>query len=64
MKTFLIDTVRVERALHEMYAVRFGMTMAQMAATPMALTSYAYRCLAAKPTQIAGKSMFLSIDII
>lgn len=39
---FLVDTVRVERALHEMYAARFGLTMAQMAAMPMAPTTYAY----------------------
>ena len=39
---FLLDTVRVERALHEMYAARFGLTLAQMAATPMAPTNYAY----------------------
>ncbi len=39
---FLMDTVRVERALHEMYAARFGLTMAEMAAAPMAPTNYAY----------------------
>jgi thiaminase/transcriptional activator TenA len=39
---FLTDTVRVERALHEMYAARFGLTIAQMAAVPMAPTNYAY----------------------
>ena len=39
---FVIDTVQVERALHETYAQRFGLTMAQMAATPMAPTNYAY----------------------
>ena len=38
----LMDTVRVERGLHEMYAARFGLTVAQMAATPMAPTNYAY----------------------
>jgi thiaminase/transcriptional activator TenA len=38
----LMDTVRVERALHEMYAVGFGLTVEQMAATPMAPATYAY----------------------
>lgn len=37
-----INTVQVERALHEAYAVRFGLTPAAMAATPMAPTNYAY----------------------
>ncbi len=39
---FLMDTVRVEHALHEMYAASFGLTTAQMAATPLAPTCYAY----------------------
>jgi thiaminase/transcriptional activator TenA len=39
---YLIDTIRVERALHEMYAARFGMTIAEMASVSMAPTSYAY----------------------
>src|SRR5262249_11476304 len=39
---FATDTVRVERALHEMYATRFGLTIAQMAAVPMAPTNFAY----------------------
>ena len=39
---YLTDTVRVERALHEMYAARFGLTIAAMAAVPMAPTNYAY----------------------
>ena len=38
----LMDTVQVERALHEMYAGRFGLTVQQMAATPMTPTNYAY----------------------
>ena len=38
----LLDTVRVERALHEIYAARFGLTVAQMATVPMAPTNYAY----------------------
>src|SRR3978361_1052449 len=38
----LMDTVRGGRGLHEMYGARFGLTVAQMAATPMAPTNYAY----------------------
>lgn len=38
----LIDTIRVERALHAEYATRFGLTSAEMALTPMAPTNYAY----------------------
>jgi thiaminase/transcriptional activator TenA len=38
----LQNTINVERALHESYAARFGMTPAQMAAVPMAPTNYAY----------------------
>ena len=38
----LINTVDVERALHEGYAARFGMTPEEMAAVPMAPTNYAY----------------------
>jgi len=34
--------VRVERALHEAYAARFGMSVAAMATVPMAPTNYAY----------------------
>ncbi len=37
-----IETVQVERALHEMYATRFGMTLDAMARVPMAPTNYAY----------------------
>jgi thiaminase (transcriptional activator TenA) len=38
----LLNTINVERALHESYAARFGMTPAQMAAVPIAPTNYAY----------------------
>jgi thiaminase/transcriptional activator TenA len=38
----LINTVNVERALHEGYAAHFGMTPEEMAAVPMAPTNYAY----------------------
>ncbi|MCA1722728.1 MAG: thiaminase II [Thermomicrobia bacterium] len=38
----LINTVNVERALHEGYAARFGMTPEAMATVPMAPTNYAY----------------------
>jgi thiaminase/transcriptional activator TenA len=38
----LLDTIRVERALHEIYAAQFGLTMAQMQTVPMAPTNYAY----------------------
>lgn len=37
-----VDTVRVERALHEEYAARFGMQVRDMASVPMAPTNYAY----------------------
>lgn len=37
-----LDSVRVERALHEAYAARFGMSVAAMATVPMAPTNYAY----------------------
>lgn len=37
-----VETVQVERALHEEYAAKFGMTTAAMAAVPMAPTNYAY----------------------
>ena len=36
------SSVRVERALHEQYAAQFGMSVAAMAAVPMAPTNYAY----------------------
>lgn len=39
---FCLDTVRVERALHEQYAARFGMSVAAMATVPMAPTNYGY----------------------
>ncbi len=42
LSEFALDTVRVERALHEMYAERFGLTLAEMAAVPMAPTNFAY----------------------
>lgn len=38
----LINTVRVEQALHAEYAAQFGLTPAEMAATPMAPTNFAY----------------------
>ncbi|MHB8647712.1 MAG: thiaminase II [Thermomicrobiales bacterium] len=38
----LINTVNVERALHEGYAARFGMSPEAMAAVQMAPTNYAY----------------------
>jgi thiaminase (transcriptional activator TenA) len=38
----LINTVRVERSLHAQYGDQFGLTPAEMAATPMAPTNYAY----------------------
>ena len=37
-----VDTIQVERALHQEYAKRWRMTEAQMAAVPMAPTNYAY----------------------
>lgn len=40
--TYLLDTLQVEAALHRGYAERFGLTPAEMAATPMAPTNYAY----------------------
>src|SRR2546430_8001171 len=38
----LLSTMRDEQALHRSYAERFGLTAEQMAATPMAPTTYAY----------------------
>lgn len=38
----LLDTIRVERALHLTYGAQFGLTPQEMAATPMAPTNYAY----------------------
>ena len=38
----LLSTMRDEQALHRSYAGRFGLTAEQMAATPMAPTTYAY----------------------
>ena len=38
----LLGTIRGEQALHRTYADRFGLTAEQMAATPMAPTTYAY----------------------
>jgi thiaminase/transcriptional activator TenA len=40
--TYLLDTLQVEAALHRSYGERFGLTPAEMAATPMAPTNYAY----------------------
>jgi len=37
-----VDTIQVERALHQEYAQRWQMTEAGMAAVPMAPTNYAY----------------------
>lgn len=37
-----VETVSVERALHEEYAAHFGMSVAAMAAVPMSPTNYAY----------------------
>src|SRR5947209_3137701 len=37
----MINTVNAERALHERYAARFGMTPAEMVAVPLAPTNYA-----------------------
>jgi len=37
-----VDTIQVERALHQEYAKRWQMTEAGMAAVPMAPTNYAY----------------------
>lgn len=45
MKQFgerMLHTIEVEQALHHGYAGRFGLTVEQMAATPMAPTNYAY----------------------
>src|SRR5215467_8563062 len=36
----LLGTIRDEQALHRAYAARFGLTAEQMAATPMAPTTY------------------------
>jgi thiaminase/transcriptional activator TenA len=38
----LLNTLTVERALHDEYARTFGVTPEEMAATPMAPTNYAY----------------------
>ena len=38
----LLTTLAVEQALHEGYAEQFGLTVAQMRATPLAPTTYAY----------------------
>jgi thiaminase/transcriptional activator TenA len=40
--SYLLDTLQVEAALHRRYGERFGLTPAEMAATPMAPTNYAY----------------------
>lgn len=40
--TYLLDTLQVEAALHRRYAERFNLTPAEMAATPLAPTNYAY----------------------
>lgn len=38
----LLETLAVEKALHQEYGRRFGLTPAEMAGTPMAPTNYAY----------------------
>lgn len=38
----LLNTLQVERALHQSYGEKFGLTPEQMAATDMAPTNYAY----------------------
>lgn len=38
----LLNTLAVEKALHQQYAVRFGMSVAEMARVPMSPTNYAY----------------------
>ena len=38
----LLETLQVEQALHQQYAARFGLTVAEMMRTPMAPTNYAY----------------------
>jgi thiaminase/transcriptional activator TenA len=38
----LLNTLQVERALHQSYGEKFGLTPEQMAATEMAPTNYAY----------------------
>jgi thiaminase (transcriptional activator TenA) len=38
----LLHTLAVEKVLHHQFAVRFGLTVDQMMATPMAPTNYAY----------------------
>lgn len=39
---YILDTLLVEADLHRRYGERFGLTPAQMAATPLAPTNYAY----------------------
>jgi thiaminase/transcriptional activator TenA len=39
---YVLDTLLVEAELHRRYAERFGLTPAEMAATPLAPTNYAY----------------------
>lgn len=39
---YLLNTLRVEQELHRSYGERFGLTPAEMAATRMAPTNYAY----------------------
>lgn len=39
---YLLDTLLVEANLHRHYGERFGLTPAEMAATPLAPTNYAY----------------------
>lgn len=38
----LLHTIQVEQALHHAYAAQFGVSVEDMAATPMAPTNYAY----------------------
>ncbi|HEX2914005.1 MAG TPA: thiaminase II [Chloroflexia bacterium] len=42
MGSFLLDTIKVERELHQSFAREFGLTVAEMEQTPLAPTNYAY----------------------
>ncbi len=42
MGNFLLDTIRVERELHQGFAREFGLTLEEMETTPFAPTNYAY----------------------
>ena len=39
---YVLDTLLVEAELHRRYGERFGLTLAEMATTPLAPTNYAY----------------------